>query len=231
MKKSRKVLSLSLALFLSINTIPIPTFAAQIEKQIVQDNIVQNQEIYNQYIQIAKEVSELTNQQINVLPIDELKKEDWVSTDKFRERALCFATLASNANTNFNSENLDLNSQNDYSKNYLSSTYAFPVSCTGYYKFSASNITSEVAISADFTTIYNGIRQMIGGVNSISSKISSGSVGKWTQISDNVQILDGGRTAKITVSGTFEYLGLLTNLYAYSYFRCSANGGITATEY
>lgn len=212
-KRFKKCLSLLLALILFISFIPISAKAETAKEQI-----------YVQYVQITKEISDLTNKEINVLPIEELKEEDWVSVEEFRERVLDFAELSSNAKISFNLKD-------NYSENYFFNTYAYPISCTGYYKFSTSNISSEVAITASFTTKYNGIRQMIGAVDSISSEISRSNVGKWSQIGSSVEILDGGRTAKVNVSGAFEYLGLVTNLYAYSYFRCSANGGITPAEY
>ncbi|WP_297989467.1 hypothetical protein [Anoxybacillus sp.] len=66
-------------------------------------------------------------------------------------------------------------------------------------------------------------RQLFSGVKSISSK-ASGS-GTWTQTGYNAELIDGGRTYVITVSGKYSYHGATYTISTSIEFYCNATRG------
>lgn len=166
---------------------------------------------YAQYVTIAAEVSEETGHKVWVLPIDEFTDSDWVTTSKFREQAFAFANLQVKPVVNDGTISRSTGSD------------------TNQTTITVGSITETLYIYGSFETQYNSShdRQIFSGVNVISSYLSSSSNGTWKQIDYDNDLLDGGRTYYITVSGTYTRLGLATNLYASTYFYCSSTGGIS----
>lgn len=81
-------------------------------------------------------------------------------------------------------------------------------------------------VTGTFETQYSDVhkRQLFSGVKSISSK-ASGS-GTWTQTGYNAELIDGGRTYVITVSGKYSYNGATYTISTSIEFYCNANHSI-----
>ena len=89
-----------------------------------------------------------------------------------------------------------------------------------------SSVSTTIKIKASFSTQYSSGRQYISGVSSISSSKASGN-GTWKQFGSDYVILDAGRTAQVSASGTISYAGASTNKLLTVEFYCSATGGIS----
>ncbi|THD16654.1 hypothetical protein CI793_06625 [Anoxybacillus ayderensis] len=81
-------------------------------------------------------------------------------------------------------------------------------------------------VTGTFETQYSDVhkRKLFSGVKSISSK-ASGS-GTWTQTGYSAELIDGGRTYVITVSGKYSYNGATYTISTSIEFYCNANGSI-----
>lgn len=81
-------------------------------------------------------------------------------------------------------------------------------------------------VTGTFETQYSDVhkRQLFSGVKSISST-ASGS-GTWTQTGYNAELIDGGRTYVITVSGKYSYNGATYTISTSIEFYCNANRSI-----
>ncbi|XWN53388.1 hypothetical protein L0P96_05675 [Anoxybacillus flavithermus] len=81
-------------------------------------------------------------------------------------------------------------------------------------------------VTGTFKTQYSDVhkRRLFSGVKSISSK-ASGS-GTWTQTGYSVELIDGGRTYVITVSGKYSYHGATYTISTSIEFYCNANRSI-----
>jgi hypothetical protein len=81
-------------------------------------------------------------------------------------------------------------------------------------------------VTGTFETQYSDVhkRQLFSGVKSISSK-AFGS-GTWTQTGYNAELIDGGRTYVITVSGKYSYNGATYTISTSIEFYCNANHSI-----
>ncbi|KHF27537.1 hypothetical protein LR68_03659 [Anoxybacillus sp. BCO1] len=81
-------------------------------------------------------------------------------------------------------------------------------------------------VTGTFETQYSDVhkRQLFSGVKSISSKVSGS--GTWTQTGYNAELIDGGRTYVITVSGKYSYHGATYTISTSIEFYCNANRSI-----
>ena len=96
-------------------------------------------------------------------------------------------------------------------------------------KVEANDKSFEIAVTGTFTTQYNSTtqRQHFQSVDSITSKISSGSA-SWTQTGYDEQSLDAARTVAIHVSGTLKVAqATFRNKLAYVEFYCSDKGKVS----
>jgi hypothetical protein len=81
-------------------------------------------------------------------------------------------------------------------------------------------------VTGTFETQYSDVhkRQLFAGVKSITST-ASGS-GTWTQTGWNAELIDGGRTYVITVSGKYSYNGATYTISKSVEFYCNADGSV-----
>ena len=93
-------------------------------------------------------------------------------------------------------------------------------------KSTSDGYSYTVKISAKFNTQYSSGRQYISSVSSISSRLVSGN-GTWTQTGSDYSLMDGGRTASVTVTGKATYAGASYTVRPTAEFYCSATGGIS----
>ena len=166
---------------------------------------------YEQYVEIAKEVSKETELSISVLPMEEFAEEDWRTPDDFRKIITEIANW-----------NLVCNEKSDVQ------TYS-RASATKSTTVSADSKTFTLSITGSFETQLHpvGQRQVFSRVNSITSSIS-GRIGTWKQIGYESTVIDRGRTMAVTVSGQLTVAGVqFNNKLASVEFYCNENGVIS----
>ena len=159
---------------------------------------------YAQYVKIAEEVSQQSGIDIIVNPVQEFAEEDWKTPEDFRDLITEIAEW-------------DIRCD------------ASNVSKTKTAKVDVNGKSVEIAVTGTFTTQYNSTtqRQHFQSVDSITSKISSGSA-SWTQTGYEGQSLDAARTIAIYVSGTLKVAqATFRNKLAYVEFYCSDKGEVS----
>lgn len=159
---------------------------------------------YAQYVKIVKEVSQQSGIDIIVNPVQEFAEEDWKTPEDFRDLITEIAEW-------------DIRCD------------ASNVSKTKTAKVDADGKSFEIAVTGTFTKQYNSTtqRQHFQSVDSITSKISSGSA-SWTQTGYDEQSLDAARTVAIYVSGTLKVAqATFRNKLAYVEFYCSDKGEVS----
>ena len=159
---------------------------------------------YAQYVKIVKDVSQQSGIDIIVNPVQEFAEEDWKTPEDFRDLITEIAEW-------------DIRCD------------ASNVSKTKTAKVDADGKSFEIAVTGTFTTQYNSTtqRQHFQSVDSITSKISSGSA-SWTQTGYDEQSLDAARTVAIYVSGTLKVAqATFRNKLAYVEFYCSGKGEVS----
>lgn len=190
----------------SLLMISYPVYAA--------DNMQQKEEYYKQYSKIVNRLSNETGCKIELLPMAEFTEKDWRSPEEFEKVVREFATskFVLVGDENGTDWNMVSRSSVSASKNATKST------SDGY--------SYTVKISAKFNTQYSSGRQYISSVSSISSRLVSGN-GTWTQTGSDYSLMDGGRTASVTVTGKATYAGASYTVRPTAEFYCSATGGIS----
>lgn len=101
------------------------------------------------------------------------------------------------------------------------------VSKTKSASFKAGQTTQTLSITGTFETQYSDVhkRQMFAGIKSINSKVTSG-IGSWKQTGYEYQLIDGGRTYVIYVSGTYTIGGQSYSVTVSVEFYCNADGSV-----
>ena len=171
-------------------------------------------ELYAQYVEIAKAVSEESLCPVFVVPMAEFRNEDWVSPEQYRiemEKIVKSLEISVNAKK-------DANMIDEYSSASATKT------ATATYTGGSLNI----AITGSFNTQYSQSldRQIFSGINYINAVKKSGN-GTWTYKGYERSLIDGGRTYSVSVAGNIQ---IGTNVYstvAHVKFYCSATGGIS----
>lgn len=169
----------------------------------------QKMDYYEQYRQIVDEVSKLTDKQIYLLPKHELKTSDWVTPEEFKQTALEMANL----------EIKEIEVNNNKLFTFKTKQNAIMI----------NGISDTLSIYGDFETQYYKTRrrQLFNGIKEISTYLSSDSVGIWQQIGWGKSLMDGGRTYKITIWGTYKRLGIYTPLDITVMFYCHSTGAVS----
>nr|WP_106782599.1 hypothetical protein [Lysinibacillus timonensis] len=91
-----------------------------------------------------------------------------------------------------------------------------------------SGILKEIEVTAKFTTQYSAEedRQLISGVDHISSALVYTDRGEWEQTHYDASILDNGRMIRIRVEGIFHYLGTSYEKAFTIEYHCDEAGNI-----
>lgn len=178
------------------------------------------QEYYNEYVEIAKEISEKTGIRISVHPISEFTEEDWLPTEEYRQLITELATCEPVVDDTIVIRD---------TVPMASDSIGGRVSATKNVKFSFGGKEHTIAVTGVFTTYYEEFhdRQIFEGYESISTKLISGS-GSWRQHSNyEVNLADGRRTYTFTLSGTFTLAGTSVDKVFTVSFYCGANGSVS----
>ena len=185
MKNMKKIFLLCVALSL-LFVMACVTFAAASS----QDRI----ELYKQYTDLTKEVSESTGVDMVILPSNRFSDDDWVSTDEFKKLLLDAVETPVTELIDNDSVIYPRTSSVTITKNATTTA--------------ADNSTLEIAMTANVNVSYSEIlqRMMFAGINGVNSAKASGH-GIWTHNGYGFNVLDGGRTYEITISGKSSVAG------------------------
>ena len=208
MKKfARKMMAVICMLNLSMGLFGMTVCAAEEDQQ--------RAVYYEEYKKIVEKISSDTGVELTLLPAEEFAEEDWRTPEEFERVIREFATAE-----------IVIEDSDDDIMDLLSGARS-AVSASKNVSFVwGSSVSTTIKIKASFSTQYSSGRQYISGVSSISSSKASGN-GTWKQFGSDYVILDAGRTAQVSASGTISYAGASTNKLLTVEFYCSATGGIS----
>lgn len=207
MKKfARKMMAVICMLSLSMGLFGMTVCAAEEDQQ--------RAVYYEEYKKIVEKISSDTGVELTLLPAEEFAEEDWRTPEEFERVIREFATA-------------EIVVENSDDIMDLLSGVRSGVSASKNISFMVDgSVSTTIKIKASFTTQYSSGRQYISGVSSISSSKASGS-GTWKQFGSDYILLDAGRTAQVSVSGTITYAGASANKLLTVEFYCGATGGIS----
>ena len=171
-------------------------------------------ELYAQYVEIARNVSEESLYNVSVVPMAEFGDEDWISPEQYQ---IDMEKIVKSLKISVNNKK-EANMIDEYSSASATKT------ATATYTGGSLNI----AITGSFNTQYSESldRQIFSGINYINAVKKSGN-GAWTYKGYDRSLIDGGRTYSVSVAGNIQ---IGTNVYstvAHVKFYCSATGGIS----
>jgi hypothetical protein len=94
--------------------------------------------------------------------------------------------------------------------------------------FEAGQTTHTLTITGTFETRYSNVHRtsIFSGIKSITSRVASG-VGSWKQTGYEYELIDGGRTYVIYVSGTYTISGQSYPVTVSIEFYCNADGSVS----
>lgn len=172
----------------------------------------QKEAYYKQYVEIIKEVvAGHPGVEMEVVPFDQYAETDWITPEEFRKLAI------DRANLKFG--------------DFRASSSSGPVTLATISKtksvdFDAKGVAVSLSITGSFETGYNSSlrRQVFTGINSVTSRASSGS---WTQTGYTPSRIDGGRTYAIYVGGKYVLNSISSTHNLYVEFYCDEKGGIS----
>ncbi len=206
------VAGLSLLGLMTSGSIPSSTvFATNTTKNVKSISVEslseqQKEDYYKEYVEIIKEVVvQHPEVSMEIVPFDKFVEKDWVTPEKFRQLAI---------------ERINLN----FSKNLVQSVPSTPsTTATKSRTLNAKDVIGTLNITGSFQTQLEGSRQMFAGINSLTSKTTSGS---WTQTGYTPELIDGGRTYAIYVGGKYTLNGITTSHNVYMEFYCNSFGSV-----
>lgn len=163
---------------------------------------------YEQYVEIAKEVSEETEIEISVLPMDTFTDEDWRTPNEYHQ------LLTKIANWDMT---IPLSSDENASI------------CTKYSSITEQGNIYSVNVTGQFTTQYDNYRQrqLFANITDFSSASSISST-QWSQIGYEYIFIDSSRICQVVFSGDLTIGGTTFHKkLIYVEFECSYRGGIS----
>jgi hypothetical protein len=204
----KKILCLSLGVIsaIGVGMINVPANAASLS---------QKDEYYKQYQVIVKEAKEKYNADITLDPIDSINEKDMVSPKEFKK----FIDKVGN-----NEFKVEIAKGGTDTLSLSRTSGSVPASKNATIKTDSKSFT--IKISANFYTMLGNSRQIIDSVEDISSK--STGTGTWKQVGEGAyDLIDGRRTAEVTVQGNLKYSGMNWNgKDATVSFYCTSAGDI-----
>lgn len=163
---------------------------------------------YQQYIEIAKEISQEMEMDISVLPIEKFQEQDWRTPDAYRKLLTKVA-------------NWDMTiplSKNEYTS-----------ICTKCTSITEQGNIYSVHVTGQFSTQYDDYRQRQLFANVIDVSSNGGiSNTQWSQTGYEYILIDGARTCEVVLSGDLTIGGTTFHQKLIGVeFGCSARGGIS----
>lgn len=166
----------------------------------------QKESYYKEYVNILEKTNAKYDSDVKILPIEELKATDWVSTEEFSEIAEGMATAV----------------WGEVPSKEISPYAASTGSKTVGTRLKGKDI--NVTVKGSFNTILVNDRQVFSPfINSITS---SSNIGDWDQIDYTPSLIDGNRTMNVDVSGKWTYNSLYDTTIVSVSFYCSSSGSI-----
>lgn len=177
------------------------------------------QEYYNEYVEIAKEISEETGVKISVHPISDFTEEDWLAPEDYRQLITEVATCELRP------------SGNPVKLDNVPTPESLGVSATYEEEFEAGGSSHTIAITGVFTTYYDTFhnRQLFEGYQSITSKLVTG-FGSWKQRDYEVSLTDSRRVYTFIVSGTFTLASTDVDKIFTVGFYCEPDGAVSVMD-
>jgi hypothetical protein len=184
----------------------------------------QKEALYNQYVQIIKEVvEEHPGVLMELVPFEEFTQDGWVKPEEFRKLAIERANAKFVVDVEPQAVSMDITPLNDGEFTPQST-----VSATKKASITTGGLSRDISITGTFTTQYSSTlkRQVFSGISSLTSSGGTNTE-KWTESGKSSRLIDGGRTYSTIVSGGYT----INNLTSYHHinvdFHCNANGGVS----
>lgn len=180
----------------------------------------QKQQYYEQYMEIVEEVREKkTGIGIEVVPMEEFQLEDWVEPKAFEKR------IQYTMDEYLKTERERLHNLSSTSTKAVANLKGEMTKKVHIY---VSDTTPLIEVAGKFETQYNSRadRQLFSALSTVSTQ-SASSLGKWEQTSYEASLIDGGRTYRIRIEGTYGAAGTAVEKAFTVEFHCNEVGGIT----
>lgn len=168
----------------------------------------QKESYHQQFATIIEEVNSKYGSNIELIPLEEFKSEDWLTPDKFQELVTDMATAEFVVSDN-------------------NSNGIVPYGTAGASKTVTKNLTKvdvDITITGSFNTGLSNGRQVFISYNSITSKSN---IGTWTQTGVTPNLIDGQRTYTFYVGGSYVLNGAKDSGNVYVTFYCSSGGEVS----
>lgn len=172
--------------------------------------------LYDEYVKIARAVSEETLCPVSVLPMEAFGPEDWVSPEEYR---MNMEKIANSLKVTVAGQNTEAPA--------AAGGFGNRAVRTAEVSYDGGSFNITVAGSFD-TQYYASVdRQLFGEIRSLKTEKTMGTDAEtWADAGYAFSLIDGGRTYSITAAGN---VGIGTNIYATVvnvHIYCSAEGQI-----
>ncbi|WP_454192934.1 hypothetical protein [Paenibacillus sp. Marseille-Q7038] len=151
---------------------------------------MQKEEYYKQYAEIIDVVTNGSIYGLEIAPIEEFMPEDWVDPNEFEKIAI------ERANTRVIFNNQKSISGPDSTVRTIKSANM---------NYNGTTITFTASIDSNAQIITNDQRKLLSSAQIYSSS------GSWSQTGNDISLMDGGCTPKITIGGKFTFNGIVSH--------------------